>query len=400
MQWWLLGLGALSAALGVNVLRPLRWPSAVGLLAFWLGWTVGDLPAYALLLQGVVAAGLIAQGALVGWPGWLGLGLLVAGLAALLKGHAVAHSGQGIMDQALREMGVPEDRDRWVSQRLLWPFLGVAPGVRQVHREAIGRVDGWTQHADVFHPDGDGADRPVLVFVHGGGWVSSFREFQGLPLMFRLVRRGWTCIRISYRLSPRATFPEHLKDVKRGLAWARRNAHRWGGNPDRFFALHGNSAGAHLAALAALTPNDPAYQDDGSDTSVDVCVPIYGPMDLTNRHGRWGPEFRWFMRWLVIKQPFGHAAWTEASPIDRIGEAPPPFFVVHGTADSLVPVQESRAFAEAMRAAGHACDLVEIPGGQHALDVFQSRKGVVAASGITRWLQHQLALADGDGRPA
>ena len=396
MQWWLLGLGAVSAVLGLNVLRPLRWPSAAGLLSFWLGWTVGDLPAYAILIQGVLAAWLIAQGALVGWPGWLGLILLVAGLAALLRGHAVAHSAQDIMDRGLGEVGVPEDRDRWKSRRLFWPFLGVAPGVRQVHREVVARVGSWTQRADVFFPESEGEGRPVLVFVHGGGWVSSFREFQGLPLMIRLVRRGWTCIRISYRLSPRATFPDHLRDVKRGLAWARQNAHRWGGDPERFFALHGNSAGAHLAALAALTPNDPAYQEEDADTSVDVCVPIYGPMDLSNRHGRWGPDFRWFMRWFVIKQPFGHRAWAEASPIARIGPNAPPFFVVHGTADSLVPVQESRDFVQAMRESGHSCDFVEIPGGQHALDVFQSRKGVVAASGITRWLQHRLQLADAE----
>src|SRR5262249_31206749 len=85
---------------------------------------------------------------------------------------------------------------------------------------------------------------PTLVYVHGGGWVIGQRRYQGLPLMQHLAARGWVCFSVDYRLSPRATFPDHLIDVKRALAWVREHAHEWGADPE-FVVVCGNSAGAH-----------------------------------------------------------------------------------------------------------------------------------------------------------
>ena len=112
--------------------------------------------------------------------------------------------------------------------------------------------------------------------------ILGFRERQGLPLMRHLAARGWVCFSIGYRLSPRATFPEHLLDVKRGLAWVREHAAEHGADPD-FVVLCGNSAGAHLAALAALTANDARYQPgfEEVNTSVAGCIGLYGIYDFT-----------------------------------------------------------------------------------------------------------------------
>jgi acetyl esterase/lipase len=216
--------------------------------------------------------------------------------------------------------------------------------------------------------------------------------------MTRLAQKGWVCMRVSYRLSPIATFPDHLVDIKRAIGWARQNAHRWGGDPDRFLGLHGNSAGAHLASLAALSGGNPKYQPgfEEVDTSIDACAPVYGPTDLLNRSGAWGPEFGWVLRFLILKASRiqNPEVWREASPIDQVAPGAPPFFVVHGECDTLVPVSEGRQFVEAMRKAGNLCDYAELPGGQHALDLFHSRRGVVAADGLARWFMHRLSLRD------
>jgi acetyl esterase/lipase len=398
MHWWMLGLGVFGWLLAANALRPVRWPTTAGLLAFWFGWLVGDLPVLTVLAQAATAAGLLAMGATSHGAGIVGLVLLMSSWIGLFFVHQIAHSAAQVMDDTLDRAGILESSESWKARRLLLPFPQPrASGVFVAENLRIRTVGRWTQKVDVFAPNQPGRGRPVLVFAHGGGWVMSFRRFQGLPLMLRLAARGWVCVRVSYRLSPGACFPEHLIDVKHGLAWARENAHRWGGDPDDFFALHGNSAGAQLACLAALTPNDPAYQPGFEDqnTAIDACVPVYSPTDLLNRSGEWGPEFGWFLRWLMLQQPKGHPVWHEASPIERVHADAPPFLVVHGAQDTLVPVGEGRRFAQALREVGVRCDFVSIPGGQHALDVLHSRRGIVVADGIARWLAHMRLVHQG-----
>ena len=108
------------------------------------------------------------------------------------------------------------------------------------------------------------AGAPVLVYIHGGAWVIGDKREQGLPLLHELARRGWVTVTINYRLSPRATWPDHIVDCKRALVWVREHIAEYGGDPG-FIAVSGGSAGGHLAALLALTPGDPAFQPGFED---------------------------------------------------------------------------------------------------------------------------------------
>ena len=101
-----------------------------------------------------------------------------------------------------------------------------------------------------------GAPAPVLLQIHGGAWVIGDKSQQGLPLMLHLAAEGWVCVAINYRLSPKATWPEHLVDCKRALAWVREHIAEYGGDPD-LICVTGGSAGGHLAAMIALTANEP-----------------------------------------------------------------------------------------------------------------------------------------------
>ena len=126
---------------------------------------------------------------------------------------------------------------------------------------------------------------PVLLQVHGGGWMIGEKEQQAKPLMYHLAQRGWVCVAINYRLSPTAAFPAHIVDVKKSIAWVRENIAQYGGNPD-FIAITGGSAGGHLSSLAALTPDRADFQPgfEETDTSIQAAVPFYGVYDLIDRY--------------------------------------------------------------------------------------------------------------------
>jgi hypothetical protein len=168
--------------------------------------------------------------------------------------------------------------------------------------------------------------------------------------------------------------------------------------------------GGHLAALTALTPNDPEYQPgfEHVDTTVQACVPFYGIYDFTDRRGIWkGTRLVPLLEQYVIKKPLREAqeVFDRASPMSRVHEDAPPFLVVHGTHDTLVPVGEARAFVEMLRAASRAQVLyAELPGAQHAFEIFPSERTGHVLSGVERFLtwvysRWQVERAAEGGRP-
>ena len=126
----------------------------------------------------------------------------------------------------------------------------------------------------------------MLLQVHGGAWTVGAKEHQGRPLMNQMAAKGWVCVAINYRLSPRDPWPAHIVDVKRAIAWVKDNIADYGGDPD-YLAITGGSAGGHLTALAALTPGDPEFQPgfEDADTSVQAAVPFYGIYDFAGSTG-------------------------------------------------------------------------------------------------------------------
>jgi acetyl esterase/lipase len=233
---------------------------------------------------------------------------------------------------------------------------------------------------------------PVLLQVPGGAWAIGMRRPQAYPLLSHLTERGWVCVSIGYRVSPRHTWPAHIVDVKRALAWIAGNIADFGGDPD-FVAITGGSAGGHLAALAALTPNDPQWQPGftDADTSVKAAVPVYGRYDWFTTKGNGRPEFIALLQKFVVKKRFAahRGDYLDASPITRLRADAPPFFVLHGTDDSIIPVAEAREFVDALRQVSDAAvAYVEVPHAQHAFDFFGSPRGHYAAEAIEQFLSY------------
>jgi len=235
----------------------------------------------------------------------------------------------------------------------------------------------------------DGHRAPVLIQVPGGGWSINDKRGQAYPLMTRMVELGWICVPINYSRSPRNAWPEHIIDVKRAIAWVRANIADFGGDPD-FIAVTGGSAGGHLSSLAALTAGDPEFQPgfEDADTTVQAAAPHYGVYDLTDS-GAMHKLMVSLLENVVMQRRFAeHREMFEAaSPTLRVHRDAPPFFILHGENDAVIPRRQAQAFHGALRAAGAGTvALAEIPNAHHAFDTIATLRCQLTAEAVASFL--------------
>ncbi|MBS1691586.1 MAG: alpha/beta hydrolase [Actinobacteria bacterium] len=296
-----------------------------------------------------------------------------------------------VSDAALRGVVRAGDLDvEWPAPERTPPLWRSLHHRRHLHRTSVRYGALPSQVLDVWRRD-DVDDlphrpAPVLIFVPGGAWVHGSRMLQGYALMSHLAQQGWVCLSIDYRVAPHHRWPSHITDVKTAIAWARANVDKFGGDRD-FVAIAGCSAGGHLSALAGLTGGDAAMQadlPDGSDTSVDAVVGIYGRYDWEDRSTAERARFVDFLERVVVGRRITRhpEIFQQASPIARVHPGAPPFLVVHGSADTVIPVQQARAFVERLRATSAApVGYVELPGAGHAFDMTDgARTGAMATA--------------------
>jgi acetyl esterase/lipase len=391
------------AALTANALRPPRDQRA-GVASFAAGWLFGETAPQMLALTALDAAAHLTRSRRRGVRAKAGLAL--AGASALGLAHMVrqSHRTGAAFDDALVEgLGVdhveqldevPTPADLATPwRRLARPFNFRHDGVKVISNLPYSEA-GRRGHLDIYLPAGEDAikDAPVLLQVHGGAWTVGAKEHQARPLMNQMAAKGWVCVAINYRLSPRNPWPAHIVDVKRAIAWVKDNIADYGGDPG-YVVITGGSAGGHLAALAALTPGDREWQPgfEDADTSVQAAVPFYGVYDfagstgLTNAIG---------MRDAFLGPRVMQTTWQDtpdvyeaASPILRITPDAPDFFVIHGELDTLVAVEQARLFvAELRRRSTASVVYAELPGAQHAFDVFHSIRSAYAVRAVDRYL--------------
>src|SRR3954470_22349516 len=279
------------------------------------------------------------------------------------------------------------------------PFRMQHPDVVRVRDLVYDDRHGSRGRLDVLHRRDRPAGAPVLIQIHGGGWTIGDKREKGLPLMLHMAERGWVCVAPNYRLSPRATWPAHLVDLKRAIAWIRDNIQEYGGDPS-FIAVTGGSAGGHLTAILALTANDPAFQPgfEDVDTSVQAAVPFYGIYDVANELG--AKETKWrtdsLMKNYVFKSSLAsdRERWRSASPLANVRADAPPFFVIHGSNDTLAPLSEARAFVERLRDVSESKVVyAELPGTQHAFDLFPSIRSAHVVRAVDVFLRWARATA-------
>lgn len=238
--------------------------------------------------------------------------------------------------------------------------------VTVTHDVVFGTGGGRDLRCDVYRPPGEVRDAPAVVLVHGGGWRHGDRsQLRGYGVL--LGRAGYVCVAPEYRLTGESPWPAQLHDVKAAVRWTRTSADELGVDPDRI-AIEGNSAGGHLALLVAGTQDVPELEGDGGSPGVSTAVAavaaVYPPVLFfgdTHEHG--GTPFT------ALVAGGGDAdAVRLASPLRHVAPGFPPTTLLHGTADTTVPVSASQLLHDALVAAGVPAELHLYAGQPHAFD--------------------------------
>lgn len=216
------------------------------------------------------------------------------------------------------------------------------------------RVDGAALSLDAYRQK-RGEVRPAVIVVHGGGWTSGSRIARVGQILEMLTAAGFGWVSLDYRLAPEHPFPAALDDLRAALAFVRAHADELRIDRDRI-ALLGEDAGGHLALLLAAE----------RPTGVKAVVSLGGIYDLRPLVGKGGlgERLEAFLG-QDPASPAGPAALAAASPIERVTSGMAPVLLVHGDADSEVPLAEATRFSEALVRVGVQGQLVEVPDGIH-----------------------------------
>ncbi len=251
--------------------------------------------------------------------------------------------------------------------------------IRTVADQVYSRAGGVDRLADVYLPGNPDSPPPVVLWLHGGGW--RFGDRRLAPDLARFAQQsGLAVVSIDYRLSDEAKFPAPVEDVKTAVRWIRSVAREFGFNSNRI-GLWGSSAGGHLAACAALSGEDQFLSSEhaGHSSAVQAVVDGYGPTNFARidsaraSHPSLGTDTEsvaignvlpagdpesFESRFLGSPVNASPALVELADPVHYMRSGAPPFLILHGEADTLIPSIQSRYLFDALAAAGNDAVLV------------------------------------------
>ena len=266
---------------------------------------------------------------------------------------------------------------------LVAPAAGAQPSFDIRPDVEYGTANGKRLLLDAYVPTGGEGRRPAVVMIHGGGWrlgdKASWR-----PEAERLAAKGWVAFSINYRLDEPAVFPAEIDDVQAAVRWVRAHAEEYRIDPARIAAI-GESAGGHLAAMLATLGSGARDRD----ARIRVGAAWSPPVDLTALAGSRGAS--WIGPLLGCNRETCPDRLAQSSPVTHVDSSDAPLYLVSSTAE-LVPLSQSQAMAERLKAAGVEHRLDVYPGNRHALDFRDD-----AWSPTLAFLETHLAAASEDG---
>lgn len=262
------------------------------------------------------------------------------------------------------------------------------PGVRAIKDIVYGEAAGKQLKLDLYLPaEADESPRPLVVWIHGGGWQGGSKA--QCPAQF-LVPRGFIAASIEYRLTDVSPWPAQIHDCKGAIRWLRANAGKYGIDPTRI-GVWGASAGGHLAAHLGTSAGIAEVEGDvggnqGEPSDVQAVCNWFGPTDLmklardagvlTGRATAPGPLMKLFGGPLEEHRD----AVEQANPITFVDRGDAPFLIMHGDADRLVPLDQSRLLHTALEAAGVPTTLDVLEGSGHGNGGFMQRETLARVS--------------------
>lgn len=224
----------------------------------------------------------------------------------------------------------------------------------------------------------EGDPRPLLVWIHGGAYMGGDKA-ENHAIWGDLMRRGYAVATINYRLSGDAKWPAQIADCKAAIRYLRAHAGEYRIASDRI-AVWGSSAGGHLAALVGVSGEVKEF-DIGEhldqSSAVSCAVDLFGPADFETMPQFSSPDSPEARLW---GRPTSEALEMarSASPLSYLSRSTPPILILHGDADGVVSLEQSRQFHAAMRKAGAPGELVILPGVGHShVDVWMRKRGEI-----------------------
>lgn len=294
---------------------------------------------------------------------------LVSALVAL--GIAPATGAEKVRDFATSEQ--PALTDVYPDRVTKWP--GGVSGLADV---TYSTLPGFRPMVvDIYMPPKKGGPKPLILYIHGGGWVAGHTRHSGALANFpavlaKLASEGFVVASLEYRLSGEAPFPAQLKDSRAALRFLKANAAKYGIDPART-GIWGGSAGGHLTALTAYSCGDTSF-DNGTTPAGSECaqavVSWYGVFDFAPMLKRAaespapnGPEN---MLLRCKPEACDPALVARVSPASFIDAKDPPTLLIHGEEDKVVDVAQSRIAEAALKSAGVPVESIYIPGVDHS----------------------------------
>lgn len=262
------------------------------------------------------------------------------------------------------------------------PTVPLPADTRIVRDVVYKTVNGRDLKLDLYLPAQSHANKPLLVWVHGGAWRRGNKADvanRNSRLLSELLNNGYAVASISYRLSGEATFPAPIQDVNDAVHFLARQAEQYGWRADNIM-LGGRSAGGHLSALAAMpatAPRDLASTERPAALRIKAAAVFFGIYDLIalgqQKNNPQGGSETAFLGASPATVP---DTARLASPLSHIGRHSPPMLIMHGTADRTVPHAQSEMLHRALNQAGVVNELHLIEGAQHGDSVFDNEINV------------------------
>lgn len=359
---------------GIALWLPIRG-GPVGFGVFVLTMAVNEVPLVLLVVFALSVTVGLADPSVREGPAAAGIAVSCVVALALIWLQVRARTTRPALEAALADELGPDwrksivppparptgTRSPWLAGIFL-PFQRRTRGVERI-RNLPYAPGGRTHLLDLYRRRGDESARPILIHLHGGGFVQGNKSRESVVLLNQLASNGWVCLSANYRLRAQSRFPNPVIDTKRVITWARAHAAEYGADPTQIF-LVGGSAGGHLALSAALTANDPRYQPgfEDTETSVHGAVALYGYLGTLSSD-------------------------AGSSPASLARRDAPPILIIHGARDTAVLPEGPRSVAATLRAESQSPVVyAELPDTQHDFDFFASVRARVTAQAVEDFL--------------
>ena len=235
---------------------------------------------------------------------------------------------------------------------------------RVVPNVTYGTASNRANKVDLYLPRGADGPTPVLMYIHGGGWVGGSKESSVLRLL-PWLEKGWAVVNVQYRLGQVSLAPAAVEDCLCALRWVIRNAADYNIDPARI-VVTGNSAGGHLALTTGMIPASAGLdrQCPGTEAlSVAAIINWYGITDVGDLLD--GPNMKTYAVTWMGSMPNRDQIAERVSPLTYVRSGLPPILTIHGDADPTVPYQHALRLGDALDEAGVANQLHTVPGGRH-----------------------------------